>query len=605
MLVDSEEKADEAIRYLNSTEGPISADTETTGVDWWSDHVVGWPVGTREKQFYFPVRHGEGYNLPENYSRRIATEVLRPDRVQIGHNYGFDLKVGRKDGLVIPNEIRDSMLIAHLVNENEDSYKLEDLAAKYVDPSFADADKELTDLLVERFGGARKKAKKNLWRLPAEKVWRYGCQDVLTPYHLLDFYDKELDIWKLRDIAKGVNEFQLMLTEMEIRGIQIDREALTTLGEKAQPKADALEAQIQKWAREQLEDPDFPANPRSPAQMKFWLGTPDTKRETLERWNDPRGNALLEYRVWQKLKGSFVDPYWNLMDPEGKIHPSLWICSPGSREGGDLHGTTSSRLSSTKPNGQQVPPAAKHLFVAPEGYEMVELDYSQAELRRAAHYYWRNFGDGNMANLLVEGKDLHQATADAAGIARKPAKMKNFAIQYGAGAARLAAMFLTTVQAERRYLNSYNKMFPGAKKLARQCQRVAEEQGYIRLYTGRTLRFNSARTKSYKAKNRLLQGDVAEMIRVAGIRCRREVPEALPILQVHDSYLFLVPRGDRSIIKRLRGVMQNVPECELPMVVDAKVGPNWGEMTELPRDPVGIPPEVLAKVTDPTLLGAP
>ena len=96
------------------------------------------------------------------------------------------------------------------------------------------------------------------------------------------------------------------------------------------------------------------------------------------------------------------------------------------------------------------------------------------------------------------------------------------------------------------------------------------------------------------------------MVRRAGTRCWKEVPEAIPVSQQHDAYLFLVRKAEVvPVVRRLRAVMQDQPWCELPMVVDAKHGPSWGALVGLPRDPVGIPAAVMAKVTDPSLLAAP
>ncbi len=611
MLITSEAEAEAALLHVKQGSAPIVADTETDGVDWWKSKVCGWVLGRLddEKQFYFPVRHKEGWNLPESWSRRIASEVLVPEREQNGHHYSFDMKVAAKEGLRLPHKIFDTMLVAHLMNENEDSFKMEHLAALYLDPSYANAEAGLIEYLCERFKCHHKRAKQHLHEVSAEQVWQYACQDIATTRELRRFYEPHLKTWKLRDLADEVFDFQLLLTEMEMRGILVDADALKKLGEDANPKALELEHKIQAMARTDLSDPEFPGNPRSHPQMKMWLGkmlgVPNTSKDTLKVFDDVRPKTLLEYRIWQKLKSSFVDPYWGLMDDINRIHPGLWICSPGTR-GDDLHGTSSSRLSSTRPNMQQVPPAARHLFTEDDGWTLVEMDYSQAELRLAAHYYWTRFGDGAMANLLVEGEDLHQATADASGIPRKAAKIRNFAIQYGAGAQRLATMFSSTRAAEARYLKTYHKMFPGCKKLTRQCMRQAEEYGYIRLWTGRTLRFNCPRAASYKAQNRLIQGGIAEMVRIAGVRCRKEVPEAEALLQVHDSYLFRIPTAtvDRTIPK-LRAIMQDQPWCELPMVVDVKKsgnGGNWADMEELPRDPIGIPAAVMAKVSDVTLL---
>ena len=112
--------------------------------------------------------------------RDVAENILVPERKQLGFHLGFDIKMMRKEGHKEPHQIEDGILNAHLLNENELSFKMEYLAGKYIDPSYAVAEEALTDKIIERFGGSRKTAKKHLHELPASEVAAYACQDVET-----------------------------------------------------------------------------------------------------------------------------------------------------------------------------------------------------------------------------------------------------------------------------------------------------------------------------------------------------------------------------------------------------------------------------------------
>jgi DNA polymerase I len=454
--------------------------------------------------------------------------------------------------------------------------------------------------LVNEFGGVARGAKANLWRLPAWAVTDYGEDDVWLTRKLRDFYKPHLIEWKVFDIYREVCDFQLLLCEIELRGMPLDLDVLRELGAKAAPMAAHFRAEIERQSQEDLNDPDFPANPNSHPQMKRWLGAvlgvPDTSRDTLALDGDPRGQLLLDYRTWNKLVTGFVTPYSEKIMDDGRVRCNVYITSPGIRDKKEIHGTVSDRCSSTDPNLQQVPPAVRKAFRAPDGFEFLEADYSQAELRGAAHYYETRFADSSLADILRAGRDMHTASAEAFGIPRKQAKVRNFAIQYGAGAKKLAAKNGTNIRDERAYLNHYNRMFPGVKRLRDYCMAEAEQKGYIRLWTGRTRRYNTPQAKSFSASNNLIQGAIAQMLRRTMLRVRKEVPEALMVLTVHDSILFLIPLGRLDLADKIRRIMQDQSWCTLAMIVDMKHGPTWGDMVDLPRSTDGIPESCLVGV---------
>lgn len=599
MLVHNEAEAENAFAYLNSHD-EIWWDTEATGKDWRRDRVVSVQLLAGEQPFYFPFRHGQGFNLPLSYLDRIFAEVLRPDRPQGGFHLGFDIKVSSHDGYTLPQYIDDPLLAAHQMNENEPSLKLKDLAVKYVDPQANANQLALLDRIIAEHGGSHKTAMGDLWKLPAEAVVAYGEDDVIWSRKLRDFYKPHLIEWSVYDIYREVCDFQLLLCEIELRGMPLNMATLLKLGADAAPKVAELRAEIARRAQEDLGDPDFPANPNSHPQMKRWLGqvleVPDTSRDTLTLDGDERGKLLLEYRTWAKLVGGFVEPYQEKVMDDGRIRCNMYITSPGIRDKKEIHGTVSDRCSSTDPNLQQVPPAVREAFEAPEGWEFLEADFSQAELRAAAHYYETRFGDSSLADILRAGQDMHTVAAESFGIPRKKAKTRNFAIQYGAGAAKLASKHGTEKADEQRYLNHYNRTFPGVQKLRKYCEREAEERGYIRLWTGRTRRYNVPQAKSFSASNNLIQGAIAQMIRRTMLRVRKEVPEALMVLTVHDSILFLIPLGRLDLADRIRRIMQDQPWCSMAMIVDIKHGKTWGTMEDLPRKTDGISASALVGV---------
>lgn len=598
MLIDSEQAAKKAIARLTGDD-LVTMDCEATGKDWRRDRICSLQLMTDGDPYYFPFRHGEGYNLPISVLDTVFREVLRPERPQEGFHYGFDIKICSHDGMQLPRNIRDPMLAAHQMNENEFTFKLKDLANKYLGRDSSAAETALLDFIVGKFGGSHKTAKGNLWLCDARDVVRYGEDDVILTRKLMEMYLEALQDWHLSDVFAEVCDFQLALCEIELRGMPLNLATLDRLEAAAAPKAAALREEIRRRACEDLGDPDLPANPNSHPQMGRWLktvlGVPDTSKDSLKLADDPRGQLLLDFRTWHKIVGTFVDPYRE-KQINGRIHCNFYITSPGTRETHDLHGTVSDRVSCTDPNMQQVPPVVREAFEAPEGFEFVEFDYSQLELRIAAHYYEVRHHDSVLADILRQGEDMHQATADGFGIPRKTAKVRNFAIQYGAGAITLARKNGTDPKSEARYLAHYHKTFPGCRRLSKSCENEAKQRGYIRLWSGRVRHYDEADTKLYKASNNLIQGGAAQILRRALVRIWKEVPEAKMVLTVHDSIVFLLPIGRMDLIQRIRTIMQDNPEFALPMIVDVKVGPTWGSTKEIARDMAGLSHAQLERV---------
>lgn len=571
-LIDTPEKYAEAKAYLNGREDDLFMDTETDGLSFIRNHMVGTGLLAGERAFYLPFRHEAGRNLPEKLIGDMCETILRPDRVQVGYHYGFDVKMMRKEGMKIPDRFKDAMLRAHLLNENEPSFKMEEIATKYVDPNAAAAETELIDLLVSRFGGARSKAKGNLWRLSGEETLRYGTQDLITTRALVDFQRTHLETWKLSDIALEVEAFQRTICDVELRGCQIDEALLETSGGHAHEREQALEAEIQDLA-------GYKMNPRSPLQVKAWLGTANTTKDTLLALaeDDPRAQLMLDYRGWQKVDGTYYRPIAAAINA-GYVHPELMVT-----------GTVSGRLSCRGIALQGIPRAlddiespyygVKRLFIAPPGYKIIELDYSQAEIVLMAHYS----RDPKLLEILEQGLSMHDVVAAEQGVPRPVAKALNFSAQYGIGAPKFAENYGFSLGQASAYLAGYHQMFAGVKRFMEQCARMAKKRGHIRTWTGRARHFNSKQAKIHSAGNNVIQGGIACGMRRATIELHRKLPEFKMCLQVHDSALGYAKEEDALDIAREGAKImaaQFEGWCTTDMRVDIKIGDNWAEASE-------------------------
>jgi DNA polymerase-1 len=563
MLVNTVEMFSEVVEKIKQA-SIVVVDTETTGLEWVRDRLCGVAIYCDGESFYFPFRHGEGINLPLDLLRVLICDVLTPDKVHIGHHYSFDMKILSADGMVIPEKIEDTLLLAHLMDENE-VHKLEELGKKYLGVQYGDAEDALLEEIHRRYKKKGKDAKSLLWKLPPEIVAPYAEQDVKTTWELREFYIPHAKKWEVYDLWESVCDFQRYATKIELRGIKLDTSLIHQYIAEAEEKANEYLVAIQK-------DVGYEANPASSKQMQAWLGVESTASDILEYMEDDRAKLLKNYRLWSKVNNTYYLPFLEKMDSEEVLHPNY-----------SLTGTVSGRLSCRSPNLQAIPRATdaykvKDVFIARPGFNLVEADYSQAEMRVAAHYA----DERKLKEMFVAGGDLHQQVAEQMKISRTTAKQLNFSVLYGMGAKTFASRYHIPLQEADQYLKNYHKNFPRLRQLYFDATRAGEDRGYIRMYTGRVRRFNSFDAPTHKASNNLIQGSVAEMMRLSIMEICKTLPEVHILLTVHDSILFEVPQ-DRftELCKKVKGIMEKQEWCSVPIIADFKWGYSWGNLQKM------------------------
>lgn len=594
----------------------IIIDVETTGLYAYAgDKTIGIGVQTGDFAFYFPLRHqthemylNEGetvdqVNLPVD-CWPVLFSILSTRRVWTGHNVKFDLHFLTRDGMSYPDDVRDTMIGAHLFNENEKSFVLENLASKYIDTRAGQEEESLMEMIWAVPGTPKgKKAKGFMKLLHPRDVMPYACADVISTRRLHDFYMAELahqTETKLKSTDTPLiqtwhdtNHYQVIIFKMEQRGIQMDMDAIRTRIDEALDNVSRLQGEIDEMAVERGWTSGS-VNLNSSVQLQRLLNVPSSAKEYLElnMPDDPLANRILESRQWNKMLGSYYKPYLNRKDADNVLHPNF-----------NVTGTISSRLSSSDPNMQAVPrtsednPIAakvKHVFVARPGYQLIECDYSQAEMRLVSWYSQEH----NMIDLIVSNQNMHTVTAQELGIPRDYAKRINFGVVYGLGKPGLSRQLRIPEKEAGEYLAKYRKLYPNFKKLYYQCQNEAEDRGYIVFWTHR-IRHYGGGVPTHKAMSNLIQGGVAEMMRIAITRLHDEVMPKYDmhmLLQVHDSVVFEV--ADDQVMfagQDILNAMEEMPFMTkesvnkrgdtmrpVPMRAEGKSGYRWAEVE--PRD---------------------
>lgn len=432
------------------------------------------------------------------------------------------------------------------------------------------------EALLARFLPKRAEADATLYRLLGEKIASYG----------LSFIFKEIEM-----------PLVPILAQMERTGILADRERLDKLAHTMRKELAELETHIYREAKG-----SFNLNsPRQVAEVLFErlgvvaekkrktrTGQRRTGKDILSELKDahPVIRLLLEYRETFKVFSSFVEPLLTAIADDGRVHTTFLQT-----------GTATGRLSSERPNLQNIPQESKwahslrSAFVAKKGSLLVSFDYSQLELRLLAHAS----GDEALTRAFQEGKDIHQLTAakvfsvaptDITPLMRRTAKTLNFGIVYGMGARAFASSSGLSLPEAKHFIDEYFRQFPGVRKWQERVKDETRTKGYVANENGRRRWFTSPADgtgRSYvsgewerAAINMPLQSLGADIIKMAMIKTSSLAAVALSI---HDELLFEMPRGMlNTLAPKIKRNMESVLSLSVPLRVDVSTGTDWGAM---------------------------
>ncbi|OGG72233.1 hypothetical protein A3E65_01940 [Candidatus Kaiserbacteria bacterium RIFCSPHIGHO2_12_FULL_56_13] len=400
-----------------------------------------------------------------------------------------------------------------------------------------------------------------------------------------------------------------IVTAMEERGVLIDPAILEALAREYRAELEKIERRIYTVAGREF-------NISSPQQLGAVLfdelelvperhkvtpgGARSTRESELEklRGEHPIIADILEYRELKKLLSTYIENLPPLLDTDNRLHAEFVQT-----------GTTTGRMASQNPNLQNIPlhsprgKAIRNAFVAPRGFSLIALDYSQIELRIAAVLS----GDEKLRAVFRAGRDVHREVAAMVfGVPhekvdlemRRRAKVINFGILYGMGVNALrAALGVTTVEAHKFY-DDYFRTFKTLTEYLERTKGFARKHGYTETLFGRRRQFPEMRSPlpyvraqaERMAINAPMQGTQADIIKLAMVRVdewlKRENlrEETHLLLQVHDELVYEV-RSEKAeeIGAKIKEIMESVLPREkandVPIIAVVKTGKNWGEMT--------------------------
>ncbi|MFN8630324.1 MAG: DNA polymerase I [Chloroflexota bacterium] len=396
-----------------------------------------------------------------------------------------------------------------------------------------------------------------------------------------------------------------ILARMEAAGVALDREALSALEREFAAEIERLEAEIYGAVGHQFtigspkqlgeilfEELHLPKGRKT----KTGYSTDATVLEEL-RGVHPVIAPILDWRVYTKLRSTYVEALPSLIGPDGRLHTLFHqaVAATG-------------RLSSSDPNLQNIPIRTplgrriRHAFVAGSpDTTLVAADYSQIELRVIAHVS----GDPHLADAFAREADIHRETAarvlhlDPAEVTadqRSMAKMVNFGLAYGMSDFGLSSRAGISREEAQTFIKSYFDAYNGISKYMIHIRETARDQGYVSTLLGRRRRIpelsssNGALRQAGErmAINMPIQGTAADIVKIAMIRADRALREgsfrARLLLSVHDELLVEAPRSEVDrLIPVLREAMEGALPLSVALTVEVKTGDSWEGMTPVSR----------------------
>lgn len=625
------------------------ADVETSGLDWKRNHIVGYVVTFSPNpadSYYVPFRHLGDKNVGGRHGPRTATgwdsklapgeaelvaELDKPGTTLFGHHIAFDCRFMSKTGFAMQPRLEDTQINEPLLNEFAGKFSLEACADRY--GVQGKKSKEIIDYLCSLFPEARKNPRSamgHFWRLSGDDPIAndYAKGDGTSTWQLRD---KQMD--KIRAVeedpclSRRDNRIYLptlelvhdiesrlipVLVRMMVRGIKVDQERLEWLADRIKKRQDRLLN-------------DFPSNfnPLDRGAVEAWMVKhgctdwpytlpsmrfPDGQPSFNEKWLEKHaaGKMIIDLRKINNLENTFFLPLRDEHMFNGRVHTEF------NQLKSDDYGTITGRLSSSKPNMQQVP---KHnadlgklfrsVFVPDDGMIWGERDYSQIEPRLLAYYTrckvlledYRNNpkADAHTAAtiaMLGQGKwdtmtkDERKFQRDTRG------KRVNQTLVTGGGRGVLVEKYGIDPSEVNKIWNDYFDAMPEIQPFQKKSGLRFKQRGFLLSLLNRRARLRSSNL-SYTGTNRLLQCGNADIIKLKMVEVDEHLeaekkagnrPNVDLLNNCHDALTFQFDETSRAVYDHCKDIMTDfgpnaVIKLDVPVTVDEGEGPNWAIAT--------------------------
>ena len=322
-----------------------------------------------------------------------------------------------------------------------------------------------------------------------------------------------------------------------------------------------------------------------PVIKKTPKGAPSTDGSVLDELSKEYevANYILKYREYEKIRSTYIDGLKSEITSDNRIHTTY-----------NLFGTTTGRLSSEKPNLQNIPNKTdigqkiREFFIADNNHEFIISDYSQIELRVLAHLS----SDTNMINILKsQDADIHTETASrifdvkiesVTKDMRRKAKEVNFGLIYGMEAFGLSKSLNVSKKEAQDLIDSYFAQFPKIKGYLDRIVSDAEKNGYTKTLYGRKRYIKELSSSNFQLKamgkriamNAPIQGTAADIMKIAmlGVQEKTLKYESTNlILQIHDEIIVQTPKeSSKEVMTLVKTEMESASKLKVPLFVNIK-----------------------------------
>jgi len=579
--------------------GYVAIDTETDHIDSIIARLAGVSLATApNRACYVPVGHSGADLLsdaPDQLPMQLVLDKLKPlledpAVLKIGHNLKYDWVMFDRLGINVA-PIEDTMVMSFDLDAGRSfGHGLDELAKLHF---------EHECIPYKQLCGSGSK-QITFDKVPIGPATEYAGEDADIALRLWLRLKPRLAQENVTRVYDRVDRPLVpVIGRMERRGIKVDRDYLAGLSREFSEEIARLEQRIYDAAC----GPFTIGSPQQLGEVLYGLlglkggrkgksGQYSTDVNELERLAAEGvecATLVLEWRQLTKLKSTYTDALQAQINPKtGRVHTSF-----------SLTGAQTGRLSSNDPNLQNIPIRTeigrkiRDAFVAEPGYKLLSADYSQIELRLAAH-----MADvPQLKEAFREGVDIHSLTAEELfgtvdRNTRNQAKTINFAILYGSSAWGIAGRLGVPKDEGKAIIDRYFERFPGIRAFIHSTLAFAREHGFTKTLFGRKTHFEpnirspnpSIRAGAERAAiNAPIQGTSADLIKRAMARMDDALVGAgldgvRMLLQVHDELVFEVPDGrEEEAAAVIRQVMATAAEPALKLDVPLDVEVGWGE----------------------------
>jgi DNA polymerase-1 len=588
----------------------ISLDTETTGLrPYHGDHLFSVVVGVGGTSFYFNFNQSDEVTPLHKNRLRELYEAVRGKLIYFA-NAKFDMHFLCKEGWGTDYNVWDVLVVDKCIYNRHLSYSLNSVAERM---GLGSKDSDVMDYIKEHdlFDRVEIPGKKTVTKnprfdkVPFPVISKYALQDASLTYKIGELQREKVNELTnkysripgypttFEKLVSTENELTKVLFDIEQRGMEIDNEYIEKAKKREEDRIKEARAQFLELTGAELVDSNkhlaetFRANGVVGGTTS--KGNASFTDAVLQSITHPAAKAIRDYRDAYKRLNTYYNSFTRFADERGVVRPSIKQTAADTFRFSIVDPAL--QTLNSEDDGEFL---VRDSFRARPGFVFVSIDYQAQEYRLTADYA----GEQGLIKQILEGVDVHSATAKMMGVDRYSAKVLNFALLYGAAAPKIATMLHVTPERAQQLKDLYFSKLSNVKKLIQGVKLKIDSRGYIFNFAGRVMHFpmiefeQDGKKKqgnfAYKGPNYLIQSSGSEIMRRALIAIHKFLKNhrSKIALTIHDELLLEMPEEELHLIPAIRELMVQAytPKNGLQMNTSVAIGTSWGRLNDINED---------------------